>query len=372
MAAIEERRDLIRELSKFPVPHNGHGTSDFKRRTLFVIVVVAATILSIVTIWEARVILLVLFAGCLGALVLTTLTDKIRSWLHIPRVVALIVFLACLGLVVTLGSWLRGPELVEQFGKLQVDVPEATRRLNALLGESDWGRWILSHFPDSRQSQGWLPYAASGIGDAISLAISTLAGLLLAVMASIYLAVEPEFYLRGMQRVLPLSISTTVEACLTGAIRALRFWLISRVVTMTAVGVMIASGLWFLSVPLAGTLAIIAALLTFVPNIGPILSALPAALLAFAISPGKGFLTLGVFCLAHLIEGNVVTPLADRQIVKLPPFLTLSLQLLLAPIAGALGVALAAPLLAATLGMIRVLVPSAGAPDLRAKSSQTI
>ena len=128
---------------------------------------------------------------------------------------------------------------------------------------------------------------------------------------------------------------------------------------MTAIGLIVAGGLAVLRVPLAGTLGIIAALLTFIPNIGPLASALPAALMAFAISPMKGFLCVGLFCLAHFIEGNFVTPLSDRQVVKLPPFLTLSLQLLLIPVAGALGVALAAPLLAATLGILRVLLLAA-------------
>jgi len=204
----------------------------------------------------------------------------------------------------------------------------------------------------------------------VSLAASTLACLLLIVMASLYVAAEPEFYLRAMQRIVPSSIWPKVEACLGGAVRTLRFWLLSRLISMSAVGLMVAAGLWLLRIPPAGTLGIITALLTFIPNIGPIVSALPAALLAFAISPAKGFLTIGVFCLAHFIEGNFVTPLADRQIVKLPPFLTLSVQLLLAPVTGALGVALAAPLLAAILRIVRVLTPAAGESELRIKMAK--
>jgi hypothetical protein len=62
--------------------------------------------------------------------------------------------------------------------------------------------------------------------------------------------------------------------------------------------------------------------------------------IAFAINPTKGLLCIGLFFLAHFIEGNSITPLADRQIVRLPPFLTISVQLVLAPMTGALGVAL--------------------------------
>jgi predicted PurR-regulated permease PerM len=323
-------------------------------------------------VWEARVILLVLFAGCLGALVLATLTSLLQSWLRIPRMFAFAVVLAALGLAVALGVWLRGPALAQQFGQLQMDVPDAARRLYSSLGESNWGQWIISNAPDDRQWSGWLSYAASGIKGALSMVVTTLACLLLVVMASIYLAAEPEFYLRGMQRILPSSIWPKVEACLSGAVRTLRFWLLSRLISMTAIGLMVFAGLWLLGIPLAGTLGMIAALLTFIPNVGPLASALPATLIAFAISPMKGFLAVGLFCLAHFIEGNFVTPVADRRIVKLPPFLTLSLQLLLAPVAGALGVALASPLLAATLGVVRVLIPAENESSLRMKIRKTI
>jgi predicted PurR-regulated permease PerM len=371
MPAIRESRDSISEPPGLEGSRPEYLGAEFKKRVVFVVSVTVLVLTFMVAMWQARVILLVLFAGCLGALVLTSLTDKIQSWLRIPRTLAFVVLLVAMGLAVGLGAWLRGPELARQLGQLQVDLPESARRLYSSLGESSWGRWILTNIPDDREWSGWLSYAVSGIRGAVSIVFSTLACLLLVVMASIYLAAEPQFYLRGTQQMLPSSIAPSVAACLEGAIQTLRYWIVSKLISMTAVGLMIAVGLWLLAIPLAGTLGMIAALLTFIPNIGPLASALPAALLAFAISPGKGFLTLGVFCLAHLIEGNVVTPLADRQIVKLPPFLTLSLQLLLATVAGALGVALAAPILAATLGMIRVQAQPSSTPDSRAKR-QTI
>lgn len=128
----------------------------------------------------------------------------------------------------------------------------------------------------------------------------------------------------------------------------------------TAVGTLVALGLWALGVPLAGTLGIIAAQMTFIPNVGPIVSVVPAALLAVAISPGKGLLTVLLFMLVHFLEGNIITPLLQRKIVRLPPALTLKAQLLLAVIAGPLGLALAAPLTAAALGVFQVLLPADG------------
>ena len=338
------------------------GYSEFKKRAVFVIVAVIAGLLGLGIVWQARIILLVLFAGFLGALILTTLTSLVQKWLGIRRVFAFALLLAGVGVALALGVWLRGPELLQQFGQLQVDLPAAARRLYVSMDQSRWGRWILDNTHDSGEWSGWFVYAAAGIKGAVWAAASTIAGLLLIVMASIYLAAEPGFYRKCLQQMVPGTIWVIVEPCLQSAIHTLRYWLLSRLLSMTAIGLIVVGGLWLLGVPMPGTLGIIAALLTFVPNIGPLVSAVPAALLAFSISPTKGLLSLGLFCAAHFIEGNFVTPISDRQIVKLPPFLTLSLQLVMAPVTGALGVALAAPLLATILGVSRALHSSGDGP----------
>jgi hypothetical protein len=54
---------------------------------------------------------------------------------------------------------------------------------------------------------------------------------------------------------------------------------------MIVIGALTAGGLWLLGVPLALTLGLLAALLTFIPNLGPILAVVPAALLALLQSP---------------------------------------------------------------------------------------
>ena len=164
---------------------------DFKQRTMYVVTLVAATLIAMAIVWEARVILLVLFAGFLGALVLATLTSMLRSWLRIPRMFAFATVLAALGLAFALGVWLRGPALAQQFGQLQVDVPNAAKRLYSSLGESSWGHWIISNAPDDGQWSGWLSYAASGLRGAVSVILSALACSLLVVMASLYLGADP-------------------------------------------------------------------------------------------------------------------------------------------------------------------------------------
>lgn len=333
--------------------------ADFKKRATFLVFICIASVVAVLFLWQARSILLVLFAGYIGALILATLTSKIQSWFHVRR--RGLAFAILIGVAVTVlaaGIWLRGPALVQQIGDLRVDISAAVQELTARLQAQGWGRWVIARSRDSGQISGALSMMLSGVGGAIYLTASTIAGLFLATITSIYLAAEPDFYLRGIRRILPVRNRSTMESCFAASTRMLRSWLLAKVVSMAIVGLFVTVGLLVIRVPLAGTLGIIAALLTFIPNLGPILSVIPAALLAFAISPMRGILTIALFCVAHFLEGNMVTPLAERKIVRLPPALTLAVQLLLASMAGALGVALAAPLTAVMIGVAQALLPS--------------
>jgi predicted PurR-regulated permease PerM len=257
-----------------------------------------------------------------------------------------------------LGIILRGPSLVHQIGTLQSDLPAAVQQIHGKLESTAWGRWLVAQATDPDQVSEKMTYVLSRIGGAMYVTATTVAGLFLVLTTSLYIGAEPEFYFRGIRRIVPKSSRAQCEACLIAAVKTLRMWLVAKIVSMTVIGALIATGLFVVGVPLAGTLAIIAGLLTFVPNLGPILSVFPAALLAFAISPWKGLLTVLVFAIAHFLEGNIVTPLAERKLVKLPPALTLVVQLLLATITGALGVALAAPLTAVLLAVLEQVLPA--------------
>jgi predicted PurR-regulated permease PerM len=330
---------------------------EFKRRATFSLAVCVGLVVAITLVWMTRVILLLLFAGLIGALLLSIVTNWTQQKLRLRRSLALIAVVAFFAICLGLGIWMRGPALADQISNLQVDLPAAAHKVLISLQEQGWGRWLLSHFADRAQLSDGFAIALTRIGGIVITTASTFVGLFVVVAASLYVAAEPSTYLRGLHRITPLACRQKLDLCLASATQMLRSWLVAKAISMVFIGALISVGLWALHVPLAGTLGIIAGLLTFIPNLGPVISFLPAALLAFAISPMKGILTILLFCLAHILEGTVITPLLERQIVTLPPALTLAVQLLLASVSGAIGVALAAPLTAAALGILHVLLP---------------
>jgi len=145
----------------------------------------------------------------------------------------------------------------------------------------------------------------------------------------------------------------------------LRGWLAGQAFAMVVSGSLIFAGLTALGIPLAGVLAVLAALLNFIPNIGPVIAATPAILLAATISPWMPLWVALVFFASQFIEGNILTPMVQARMADLPPAALLLAQVLMAGAFGLLGVALAAPLAAVVSVLVRRIYAEGwlGRPD---------
>ena len=139
----------------------------------------------------------------------------------------------------------------------------------------------------------------------------------------IYLAADPELYLRGVIRLVPVGKRAGARDLLETLGHTLRWWMVGQLISMTAVGLLSYIGLRLLGVPLALILAVVAFLLTFIPFIGPLLSAIPVVLVAFSQSPTMALYTLLLYTAIQMLEGYVLTPNVQRRSVSLPPALTL-------------------------------------------------
>ncbi|WP_263353652.1 AI-2E family transporter [Acidicapsa acidisoli] len=348
-----------------------HDVDDkFKSRVSFTLLAIAALALAVFLIWIGRVIFLLLFASAIGAILLTTVSNWLHSRFKIKQGLALALFLCVTFAVTALVVWSQGPNIVQQFADLETDLPVAAHSLLTQMRSQQWGQWILRQSPGSEQISSGFSFALTRIGGIVVSSATILAGLVIVFSLSIYFSAEPEMYYNGIRRAVPEEYRGKMDACAASVAQILRWWVLAKLISMTLVGALISIGLWIVGVPLAGTLGIIAAVMTFIPNVGPLISVIPAALLALAISPTKGLLALLVFAIVFTIEGYVVTPLLERNIVRLPPALTLTMQLLLAAVAGPVGVALAAPVAAAILGILSVLLPKA--PDVPVPTSKRV
>lgn len=104
-------------------------------------------------------------------------------------------------------------------------------------------------------------------------------------------------------------IDVTTQALGEAADRVSRFLLMQLVVN-ASYGIPIGVGLYFIGVPNALLWGVLAAVLRFVPYVGPFIAALFPIALAIAVDPGwsMALMTVGLFLVVELISNNVVEP----------------------------------------------------------------
>jgi predicted PurR-regulated permease PerM len=139
----------------------------------------------------------------------------------------------------------------------------------------------------------------------------------------------------------------SLEDDLRRVVEALKAWFVARVYDTLVVGAAWWLGLRLLHVPLALLWAVLAALLQFIPHIGPAVSLIGPAV-ASAISGGEDrfFLVLALFSGITILNGLVIEPLFFKRVAHIPIWASLIVPIVLGLAFSFWGVILAAPLLA--------------------------
>ena len=100
-------------------------------------------------------------------------------------------------------------------------------------------------------------------------------------------------------------------------------------------------------------LALIAAVGEAIPLIGPIISAIPAVIVASFQSPLQGLLTLGLYILVQQLENNLIVPKVMERAVALHPLAVMLALLAGSELMGISGAILSVPVAAALSVLVR-------------------
>jgi predicted PurR-regulated permease PerM len=326
----------------------------FARRVLVGAGIVAVVVCGVVLLWQAVWVLLVVFAGILLAVLLDTLVTGLGRWIPLRRGWLLLIVAVALGGLIGLLVWLAAPSVSEQFAQLSQRLPQSLDRIKSYLQQYGWGRQILDHF--------W-PWANGGNSgqvvaqaqNVVSSTITVIVTVMVIIAVGIYLAAEPELYMEGLVSLFPHPVRKRIREVLHETGLTLRWWIIGQCVTMVVIGSLTMVGLWLIGIPLAFLIALLAALFNFIPNFGPLVSFIPAILLAVAIEPVKVIWVCLLWIVAQSLEGYVVTPLVQRQTVWLPPGLSIVVQVLMGVLVGPIGLVMAHPLTAVAIVVVKML-----------------
>jgi predicted PurR-regulated permease PerM len=305
-------------------------------------------------------IILLVFASVLLAVFLRRLAGIVNRYTKLSETWSVLLVSVLLVAILAGVIVLLAPNVAEQAKHLRDELPNSIQKVEDFVSRYNWGKTLIEQLPTSEQLSERLkniePSSVfSRVGGYFSTTVGAVGNIFITVMLAIYLATEPKFYSDGLLKLFPLWVRPRAAEILSVIGETLSWWLLGKVASMIFIGVLTWIGLSILGVPLALTLGLIAGLLSFIPNFGPIFSAVPAILLAFIESPIKAVYVLGLFVIVQLIESNVVTPIIERETVELPPALTILFQLVLGVLIGGLGLVLATPLLAVIMVLVQMV-----------------
>ena len=300
-------------------------------------------------------VLFTVFAGILLAVFLAGVSQELTEDVHLPRPLALLLTLGgLLGFFV--GLWaLAGPDISAQVNALAALLPDATERLAQRARTSAQQYEWVRQFVDPSQ---FLPPVSSVIGRVTNVfrgTLNVLVNAFIIVFIGIYGAAAPGPYIDGVVRLVPPSHRPRAREILHAIGRALRWWLTGRFIMMMIVGLLTIIGLQWAGIPSPVALGLVAALSSFVPYLGPIISVLPALLVASVLGMTKVLYVLIVYGTVQLLESYLITPLVQQQAVHIPPAAVITAQFIGGIGGGAVGVLLATPLTVVLIVLVQTL-----------------
>ncbi len=327
----------------------------FVRRVLISVGIGAAAVIVALAVAYAINIFLLLFAGLLFATFLSGLSHTLAGRTRLSYRAALpIVTVALLLLIGGTAAYLA-PQFVTQVSELADELAGASEYLYEQIRQSP----LASALPDRmHEPSAWLPSneeAMATIGGIFSTTAGAFTSVAVILFVGLYGAADPTLYQRGLIALVPPSRRERAREVLAETADTLWWWIMGRLSSMAIIGLLVTIGLWVMGIPVPVALGVLAALLCFIPNIGPLVALIPPTLLALQQGPWLALAVAIFYVVVQLIESYVITPLIQQRSVSLPPAVTLGSQMLLGVFTGILGVALATPLAAVALLLAREL-----------------
>ncbi|MCC2669879.1 MAG: hypothetical protein K0Q72_2350, partial [Armatimonadetes bacterium] len=238
----------------------------------------------------------------------------------VPRIVGAlgVVFaiVALLGLV----GWLAVPPLFDQVAVLFQNLPAKEARLESYYRDlSQRFPMLEGQLPPPEQlAERVIPFLTQLVGKVGRYTLNAVVGvftLLLLLVLLVFTLGNPAPLVAGLLGAVPQSHQLRVERAFVRILEQLKSWAFGSLKLGVIVGAMTGVGLWGVGaltghqVPSIVLFSVIAGIGELVPNIGPILSALPPVLIALTIDPMLGLWVAVLFLVIQQLENNLIVPM---------------------------------------------------------------
>jgi predicted PurR-regulated permease PerM len=323
----------------------------------YTLAALAVTVFIAWALWEVRDALLLIYISALVAIGLSPLVNELerKRFLRqrVPRWAAILVIYVCLVSALVAIAAMVIPAVVMQARDLAMDLPR-------LLHQGQ--QWLINHGVLTREIsareavQQTAPSAAQDtlglVANAVLGVIGGVFGLITVLVLAFYLLVDSSSLILVFLRLFPREKRAQVNDACRRVTNKISAWLGGQLLLAGIIGSTAALGLFLLGVPFFWVLALIAAIGEMIPIVGPILSAVPAALVALSVKPTLALAVILFFIAQQQLENHLLVPkIMQRQVGISPVFVIIAL-LIGGSLLGVMGAILAVP----TAAILQVLL----------------
>lgn len=301
-------------------------------QTIYILILLAVGTL---VVWQLSDIIILIITAMMCAAALQPLVDWLQSQ-KIPRTVAAVLVIVMLVLPLVYVLIAVTPAFIEQ-------LPTITNAMSHSLNTSNF-------LPPEIRNLDLSQYLQSGgtyLLESTSKVTNFFFQLTALIFMTFYLLVDGDRLHGLLSSLIPGRNRQKLENISVELAKISGQYIRGNLLISLICSLLIFTGLLLLRVPYALPLAIFAGILDLMPLIGSTIGAIPAVLIAFMISPLKGFLTIAIFILYQTFENDILAPSIYKQVLKLIPFLSFISVIIGTLLFGILGAFLALPVAAA-------------------------
>jgi predicted PurR-regulated permease PerM len=348
------------------------------RRVVWATLVLISVLLGFWLLYRFNHVVFILFI----AIVIGTVIRPAVSWLHqrgLPKIAGVIlVYILLLTLLVSF-ALLLFPLIVEQSTTIGAAVPVYYQNLRE--GMVNYPNQIivrLSEFlPDTLPSLKSGPTQQTGeeviasAGQALgylTLASQVIFTAMVILVLAFYWTLEGPRIIQSFLLFVPQNQRESISELISAMETKVGSYIAGQGVLCLVIGIMALLAYRLIGLPNALVLALIAGVLEAIPMIGPVLGAIPAALVALSIAPEKLVWVIVATVVIQQLENSLLVPRIMRKAVGVNPFVTLLALFAFSSLFGIAGALMAIPMAAIIQLLLNRFVfhPSAMEPEVSA------
>lgn len=335
--------------------HHNNPDIPYQKKVLTAVAIGVLFLIALYIFKTAFNVVLLILAGALIAVYFrgfglwlsekTGLSEKASVWIVVGGTI----------LLITLTGWLLGARISEQLSQLTEQIPRSAEDLKNMISQHELGKKILDN---SQRIQDSAP-SGKKIMQHISRFFQTTFGVVgdiyVILLIGIFFSAQPYLYKKSILSLVPKEKINRGEKVLSRLGLTLRDWLLGKIAAMIFVAILTAIGLLLAGVPMALALSLIAGILNFIPNFGPLIALIPAVLVSISQGTGTILFVVGLYVGIQLIESSFITPLVQKRLIEIPPAFIIIGQITMGVLTGGLGIILATPLVAIIMVLTKEL-----------------